>query len=446
MSMLSHWFAIAALSFRCTQAVSPQSSPYGGRLGPTFNLVDCCGGVGDNSTLNTNAFELAVSKIQQAGGGTIYVPNGTFITAPFNFTSKMTLYLSGETIIRGPTPEQLGPSPDFPLWPLIEPMPSYEQGRDHPGRRRTSLLHGEHLEDITVTADKHAWGTIDGYGSPFWEAHEKGTETITRGHLIEFMWSTKIKISNLNLRNSPFWTVHPVYSSNIIIRNIDIWAPKDSPNTDGVDPESSTNVLIEHFTYHGGDDVIAIKSGWDCAGYHYNMSCSNIMIRNVTAIFSKAAGIAIGSEMSGGMNNITVHDCNFKEVKEGLNIKYSKYRGGYVQNITFSNIIMGNISGGGALIINSGYGATNPSCQPPVVVPCPVSGVTYSNITQASGTICSSMINFQGLKSNTITDVMLNDVHLNFNQPYSNCALVEGTFYNSPGAEKCKLLKEKKID
>ena len=67
------------------------------------------------------------------------------------------------------------------------------------------------------------------------------------------------------------------------------------------------------------------------------------------------------------------------------------------------------------------------------------------NIFVACGTICSSMINFQGLKSNTITDVMLNDVHLNFNQPYSNCALVEGTFYNSPGAEKCKLLKEKKI-
>ena len=439
--MRMFWFAIAALS--CTSVVSQSKSPFGQRVGPTFDLVKCCGALGDNATLNTRAFEQAVAKVRQAGGGTLYVPDGTFITAPFNFTSHMTLYLSGKAVIRGPTPTQLGPSPTFPLWPLIEPMPSYGQGRDHPGYRRTSLLHGEHLEDVTVTADEEAWGTIDGYGSPWWEAHNSGTETITRGHLIEFMHTKGIEISNLYLRNSPFWTVHPVYSSNIVVRNIDIWAPKDSPNTDGVDPESSSNVLIENFSYHGGDDVIAIKSGWDCAGYKYNMSCSNIMIRNVTAIFSRAAGVAIGSEMSGGMNNITVQDCDFRQVNKGLNIKYSKYRGGYVKDIRFSNIAMGNISGG-ALVINSGFGSSNSFCQPPVIVPCPVSGVTYTNITQATGTTCSSMIDFKGLESNTITGVMIEDVHLNFDQPFSNCELVQGQFLNAPGAEKCTLLRKKK--
>ena len=175
----------------CAIANSLQTSPFGGRVGPTFDITKY-GAKGDNATLNTQSFELAVSAVKQAGGGTVYIPDGIFITAPFNFTSHMTLFLSGKAVIRGPTPEQLGPSPEFPLWPLIEPMPSYGQGRDHPGYRRTSLLHGEHLVDVIVTSDKDAWGTIDGYGNPWWEAHRSGTETITRGHLIEFMHTSHI--------------------------------------------------------------------------------------------------------------------------------------------------------------------------------------------------------------------------------------------------------------
>ena len=90
---------------------------------------------GDNATLNTAAIEQAVATISKAGGGTLVVPDGVFITAPFNMTSHMTLFLSAKAVLRGPTPEQLGPAPAFPLWPVIEPMPSYGQGRDHPGTR-----------------------------------------------------------------------------------------------------------------------------------------------------------------------------------------------------------------------------------------------------------------------------------------------------------------------
>ena len=166
-------------------------------------------------------------------------------------TNHMTLFLSGGATIRGPTEEQLGPSPDFPLWPVIPPLPSYGQGRDHPGPRRTSLIHGENLTDIVVTSAPDAWGTIDGYGQPFWTPHNDGTETITRGHLIEFIFSEDIEISHVYLRNSPFWTVHPVYSKRINIHDIDIYAPSDSPNTDGVDPDSCSDLILANFTYHG---------------------------------------------------------------------------------------------------------------------------------------------------------------------------------------------------
>ena len=101
-----------------------------------FNLTDF-GAKGDNKTLNTHAFEMAVAAVEKAGGGTLYVPDGVYITAPFNLTSHMILFLSGQAEIRGPTEDQLGPAPDFPLWPVIPAMPSYGQGRDHTG---TTLL------------------------------------------------------------------------------------------------------------------------------------------------------------------------------------------------------------------------------------------------------------------------------------------------------------------
>ena len=420
----------------------PTTSPYGGRIGPTFNLLDF-GAKGDNATLNTQAFEKGVDAVSKAGGGTLYVPDGDFLTAPFNMTSHMTLYLSGGATVRGPTTAQLGPSPSFPLWPIIPPMKSYGQGRDHPGPRRTSLIHGEDLTDVVVTSHPDHWGTIDGHGQPWWAAHKAKTETVTRGHLIEFMSSEHIEISNLNLRNSPFWTVHPVYSRHVVVRNIDIKAPHDSPNTDGVDPESSQDVLIENFTYEGGDDAIAIKSGWDCFGYRANLPCKNIHIRNVTSIWTRAAGCAIGSEMSGGMENITLTDCDFTHTGNGLYVKYSKVRGGYVKDIHFKNVLMGNITRA-ALSIDSGYGDNNPACgRVPKKMPVPVSNVTYTNITQASGTVCDYMIDFKGLSDSSISDVRLDGVHLNYGKAVQNCEMVAGTYRDAPGAEACAALKPK---
>ena len=242
----------------------------------------------------------------------------------------MTLYVASQGSIMGPTVAQLGDGPAFTMWPVVRPMPSYGQGRDHTGPRRTAFIGGMHLDDVVVTGDQGAWGTIDGQGQPWWACHcisnaaagllgpgkhvgrepgvgpndcgvdwtkdypckGPGGERVTRGHLIEFMHSSNIEISNLNLRNSPFWTVHPFDCEHVTVRNIDVWAPAGSPNTDGVDPDSCRDVLIENFRYHGGDDVIAIKSGWDCFGVEYNRSTKDVVIRNVTAVFSQAAGCA----------------------------------------------------------------------------------------------------------------------------------------------------------
>jgi polygalacturonase len=224
------------------------------------------------------------------------------------------------------------------------------------------------------------------------------------------------------------------------VRNIDIWAPEFSPNTDGVDPDSCSDVLIENFSYHGGDDVIAIKSGWDCFGYTYNHSTRDVVVRNVTAILSTAAGVAIGSEMSGGMENITVSDCDFSQTRTGLNIKYSAFRGGYVKDIHYKNIVMGDMSSG-ALTVNSHYGSKNPSCSKEVnPVPCPVQGITYTNITQQAGKTAPILLDFQGLPTNVISSVVIDGVHLNGEQKVE-CDLVQGTFRNCAKCSGCKGLQ-----
>mmetsp|Transcript_19200 Transcript_19200/g.57082 ORF Transcript_19200/g.57082 Transcript_19200/m.57082 type:complete len:455 (+) Transcript_19200:41-1405(+) len=429
-----------------------------GRDDKTFVLTDF-GAKGDNATLNTEHFVAAVQAVATANGGTLVVPGGVFRTGPFNLTSNMVLYLDKGATILGPTVEQLGSGPQFDMWPVVAPMPSYGQGRDHIGPRRTAFIGGMDLTNVTVTSDEDNWGTIDGFGEPWWACHCghadgvlegcsgdwnemypcHGVETVTRGHLIEFMHSTHIEISNLYLRNSPFWTVHPFDCHHVTIRNIDIYAPAHSPNTDGVDPDSSTDVLIENFRYHGGDDVIAIKSGWDCFGYEYNHSTRDIVIRNVTAIYSEAAGTAIGSEMSGGMANITISDCDFTQTATGLDIKYSQYRGGYVTGIHYRNIVMGNQSRA-ALTVNSNYGSKNPSCSKELKpVPCPVSSITYENITQAPGTSVKALIDFEGLDSNTIMDVYVDGLHLDLvgSDNGVKCSKVQGTYKDCVGCAQC---------
>ena len=168
--------------------------------------------------MNTAAFNQAVAAVSAAGGGTLVVPVGAFVTGPFNLTSRMTLFLAAGAEIRAPSAAQLGGGPAFPRWPVVAPLPSYGQGRDHPGPRRTAFIGGVGLDDVVLTSASDAWGTIDGGGEPWWKCHygcNGGRETVTRGHLIQLMHSTNLEISNLKLRNSPFWTVHPFNCTHV---------------------------------------------------------------------------------------------------------------------------------------------------------------------------------------------------------------------------------------
>ncbi|XP_058184757.1 probable polygalacturonase isoform X4 [Rhododendron vialii] len=294
------------------------------------------GGVGDGTTSNTAAFRRAVEhavrlgKERGGGGGAqLNVPRGRWVTGSFNLTSNFTLFLEEGAVILG--------SQDPKEWPIIEALPSYGRGRERLGGRHISLIHGDGLNDVVITGEN---GTIDGQGKMWWEMWWNRTLKHTRGHLLELMNSNNILISNLTFRNSPFWTIHPVYCSNIVIKNMTVLAPLNAPNTDGIDPDSSTNVCIEDCYIESGDDLVAVKSGWDQYGIGMARPSSNIILRRVSGTTPTCSGVGIGSEMSGGVSNVIVENVHIRDSAAGIRMKTDKGRGGYVANITISNITM----------------------------------------------------------------------------------------------------------
>nr|KAJ0191190.1 hypothetical protein LSAT_V11C800391530 [Lactuca sativa] len=289
----------------------------------TYTAINCrkhtafltdFGGKGDGKTSNTLVFRSAVQNLSQFandGGAQLVVPPGKWLTGSFNLTSHFTLYLQFGAVILA--------SQEEGEYPLIEPLPSYGRGRDGPGGRFSSLIGGN--------------GTIDGQGSLWWKKFHKKQLKNTRPYLIELMYSKQIQISNLTMIDSPSWFVHPVYSSDIIMQDLTILAPVDSPNTDGINPDSCKNVKIQDVFIVSGDDCVAVKSGWDEYGIKFGMPTEETIIRRLTCISPDSAVIALGSEMSGGIKNLRAEDIRAINSESAVRIKTAPGRGAYVKNI-----------------------------------------------------------------------------------------------------------------
>ncbi|KAG6387562.1 hypothetical protein SASPL_152754 [Salvia splendens] len=309
------------------------------RLRPAvYNLTDF-GGVGDGLTLNTAAFEgavMAISKLGRSGGGQLNVPPGNWLTAPFNLTSHMTLFLAEGAVILGIDDEN--------YWPLMPPLPAYGYGREHKGPRYGSLIHGQNLRDVVITGHN---GTINGQGQTWWKKYRRKLLNHTRGPLVQIMWSTDILISNITLRDSPFWTLHPYDCKNVTIRNVTILAPIfEAPNTDGIDPDSCEDMVVEDCYISVGDDGVAIKSGWDQYGITYGRPSTNILIRNLVIR-------SMVSEMSGGVSNFTIENIHVWNSRRAVRIKTAPGRGGYIRNITYRNLTFDNVRVG--IVIKTDY-------------------------------------------------------------------------------------------
>ncbi|WJX14474.1 hypothetical protein P8452_04731 [Trifolium repens] len=403
------------------------------------------GAVGDGKTLNTKAFNSAITKLSQYsndGGALLIVPPGKWLTGSFNLTSHFTLFLQKDAVILG--------SQDEADWPQLPVLPSYGRGREAPDGRFSSLVFGTNLTDVIITGNN---GTIDGQGSVWWEKFKKGQLKLTRPYLIEIMYSDQIQISNLTLINSPSWHVHPIYSSNIIVNGITIRAPLDVPNTDGINPDSSTNVRIEDNYIESGDDCIAIKSGWDEYGIKFGKPSEHIVIRRVTCISPKSAMIAIGSEMSGGVQDVRAEDLTAINTESAVRIKSAVGRGGFVKDIFVKGLNLNTMKY--VFWMTGSYGEHPDKGFDPKALPN-VTGINYKDVTAKNVTIAGKL---EGISNDPFTGICISNAtiemvvkkdaaiemgELGKKLPW-NCTDVSGVTSNVV-PQPCELLPEKKLD
>ncbi|VFQ92495.1 unnamed protein product [Cuscuta campestris] len=387
------------------------------RLRPVaFNLTDF-GGIGDGVTINTAAFEravLAISKLGKKGGGQLNVPPGLWLSAPFNLTSHMTLFLAEGAVILGIDDEK--------YWPLLPPLPSYGYGREHRGPRYGSLIHGQNLKDVVITGHN---GTINGQGQTWWKKYRQKLLNHTRGPLVQIMWSSDILLYNVTLRDSPFWTFHPYDCKNVTVRDVTILAPTtEAPNTDGIDPDSCEDMLIENCYISVGDDGIAIKSGWDQYGIAYARPSRNILIRNVVVRSMVSAGVSIGSEMSGGVSNITVENLHVWSSRRAVRIKTAPGRGGYVKGITYQNLTFEDVRVG--IVIKTDYNEHPDDKFDPKALPV-LQDISYTSV---HGEGVRVPVRLQGSEEIPIWNVTFRDMSVGVAYKKTNhvfqCSFVQG--------------------
>ncbi|KAL8554241.1 hypothetical protein ACS0TY_002443 [Phlomoides rotata] len=362
--------------------------------GKSASIVDF-GGVGDGKTDNTQVFQKAVnelSKYASQGGALLFVPAGKWLTGAFNLTSHFTLFLHKHAVLLA--------SQDIKSWPVVDPLPSYGHGRDTAGGRYISLLFGTNLTDVVITGEN---GTIDGQGGLWWQQFRKKKLKYTRPYLIEIMHSDNIQISNLTLVNSPSWNVHPVYTSNIIIQGITILAPVTSPNTDGINPDSCTNTRIEDTYIVSGDDCIAVKSGWDEYGIKYGMPTKQLIIRRLTCISPYSAAIALGSEMSGGIQDVRAQDITAIHTESGVRIKTGVGRGGYVKDIYVKGMKLHTMKW--VFWMTGNYGSHADTHYDPNALP-EITGINYRDVVAENVTMAARL---EGISGDPFTNICISN-------------------------------------
>nr|XP_027189545.1 probable polygalacturonase isoform X1 [Cicer arietinum] len=391
------------------------------------------GAVGDGKTSNTKAFNAAISKLSQYandGGAQLIVPPGKWLTGSFNLTSHFTLFLQKGAVILG--------SQDESEWPQLPVLPSYGRGRDAPGGRFSSLIFGTHLTDVIITGNN---GTIDGQGSYWWSKFKKDKMKLTRPYMIEIMYSDQIQISNLTLINSPSWFVHPIYSSNIIIQGLTILAPVTSPNTDGIDPDSCSNVKIEDNFIVSGDDCIAIKSGWDEYGIKVGMPTQHVIIRRLTCISPDSATIALGSEMSGGIQDVRAEDITAISTESAVRIKSAVGRGGFVRDIFVKGMNLNTMKY--VFWMTGAYGQHADEGFDPKALPN-VTNINYSDIVAKNVTFAGKL---EGISNDPYTGICISNTNIemaaNKKKLPWNCTDVSGVTSSDVTPQPCALLPQK---
>ncbi|WP_226664616.1 glycoside hydrolase family 28 protein [Microbulbifer aggregans] len=320
------------------------------------------------------AFARAVDECRTAGGGRIVVPAGKYRTGPIHLVSNTELHLQeGAEIHFIPEPDRYLPEVKT-RWEGLEMM-GY-----------SPLIYAHKCDNIAITGK----GLIDGGANcdTWWpwkgkngkcsqssndgvtqhqaraalmDDAESGVAVADRHYgegaylrppLVQFYECNNVLIEGVTLENSPFWVIHPVLCESLTVRGVT--TRSHGPNSDGCDPESCRNVLIEDCLFDNGDDCIAIKSGRNADGRRVNVPTENVVVRNCQ-MRDGHGGLVLGSEISGGVRNVFLEDCvmSSPNLERGLRIKTNAMRGGNIHDIYVRNLTIGQVKD--VIVINFFY-------------------------------------------------------------------------------------------
>jgi len=354
--------------------------------------VRAFGAKGDGVTKDTSAIQKAIDSCEGKGGGTVRLSAGTYLSAPIELKSNITLQLDkGATLLGSPDHNDYPAKTEFRV-PDVQP-----------------LVGAQNASNIAIVGE----GTIDGNGSSWWEEVRKVRDHGVLGNhprpkLIIFDHCRNVRMEGVTVQNSPMWQIVPYYSDNVVIRNVKILAPQHSPNTDAIDPFSSSNVIIDHVYSDVGDDNVAIKSG---AINSPGPDAPSRDIHITDCVFMHGHGLSVGSEIAGGAHNIFAERVKFEGTDNGIRIKANRDRGNDVSNLVFRDLEMKNVKN--AVIISEYYPGVLPpageAAQPVTRLTPHFHNITIENLTATGGANAGVIA---GLPESPVHDVLLRNVKI----------------------------------
>ena len=355
------------------------------------------GAVADGYTLNTKAFAEAIRACANAGGGSVVVPPGTWLTGPIKIESNINLHLERGAIIQfskniDDFPFIAGLDGKSKKYIITPPISAY--------RAKNIAITGEGIIDGAGEAWRYAkknkltdpqWKELVGSGgvvSPdakeWWpskeamdgeqylkQLEESGkkltaadyakTREFLRPDLVQLVQCNGILLDGTTFQNSPKFHVRPIQSENVIIRNVKVLSPWYGQNNDGIDPASCRNVIIYNCTVDVGDDGICLKPGSIASSQKPGPACENIVIADCV-VYHAHGGFVIGSESFGGVNNVSVRNCVFIGTDVGVRFKSLRGKGGVVENVFIDGIQMREIANE-AILFDMYYGGGAPEVE-----------------------------------------------------------------------------------
>ena len=344
----------------------------------TFNIISY-GAVSSSNTLNTGAIQQAIDMASKQGGGMVLVPSGFWLTGPITLLSNVNLHISSGAVL------QFSNKPkDYPLvrtnWEGVDAIraqsPISAKGQrniaitgsgiiDGAGEawrpvKKGKLTAGEWDKLIhsggVLDSKKETWyptegalkaSTMDRPGviaAGFTEANTEEIKEFLRPNMISLRECEQVLLEGVTFQNSPAWNIHPLLCKHLTVENIHVKNPWFAQNGDGIDIESCEFVSVRNSKFDVGDDGICLKSGKDAEGRKRGRPSAHILIENCI-VFHGHGGVVVGSEMSGGVHDLFVNNCQFLDTDVGLRFKTMRGRGGVVENVFIRDISMKNIAG-----------------------------------------------------------------------------------------------------